>query len=181
MGCHELCQTLVFPKPFICIPSYPRFPAVSPVHLPPLTSLLCFPAHWSSGSSNKFLLCFPWGRFCPLLQSEDSLEWMPSHPRCEILEWFLPYLAPEESQSKQCPVVSSHPCYNFYGFVTKLCCSQLGCTNSPPLIRGWELLLHSRCCKRLQIAQNGLLTCLNGALKASVLHEVLHLASKDLN
>lgn len=180
MGCHELCQTPVFPKPFICIPSYPRFPAVSPVHLPPLTSILCFPAHWSSGSSNEFLLCFPWGRFCPLLQSEDSLEWMPSHPRCEILEWFLPYLAPEESQSKQCPVVSSHPCYNFYGFVTKLCCSQLGCTNSPPLIRGWELLLHSML-QEIADCSEWSLNLLERGPESFGSHEVLHLASKDLN
>lgn len=96
---------------------------------------------------------FPWGHFCPLLQSGDSLEWMPSHPGCETLEWFLPYLAPEESQSKQCPIISSHPCSNFYGFVTKLCCSHLGCTSSPLLIRGWELMLHSRCCKRLSCSE----------------------------
>lgn len=129
---------------------------------------------------------FSWGHFCPLCS--QGPRWRASLHTQSAPPWLVPvHLAAEARQGKQCPVISSQPCPSADAagsrlecFVTQLCCSQLGCSNSPCPSQGGSL-----CCTpdaaRNCLAQNDLLTCLNGALKALALHKMLPLASKDLN
>lgn len=126
-----------------------------------------------------------WGHFCPLC-SQGPCGGHSFTPQVLPLGGVC-VPAAEDRQSKQCPVISSQPCPHpdaagsrLECFVTKLCCSQLSCSNSPLPIQAGSL-----CCTpdaaRNCLAQNDLLTCLNGALKALAFHKMLPLASKDLN